>query len=485
MQRRSFLKVGTGVAAALALPSAFASKTAASTPGTAPPNTRRFPEGFLWGTATASYQVEGGAREEGRAPSIWDTFSEAPGNTHNGDNGDIADDFFHRYKEDVALMKSLGVNGCRFSIAWSRVFPQGAGQANPKGLDFYHRLLDELQHAGIVPYCTLYHWDLPQALQDKFGGWRSKDTGKAFADYCGYTVGKLSNRIANFMTMNEMSAFVYGGYQDGHFAPGIKSDAATVAAMSHNVVLAHGMAVQAIRAAGNASTRVGLASNAVSTTPLLETADHIAATRTAFREENAPFLTVLMEGRYTDAYLKTLGPAAPKHTAEELSTIASPMDFLGLNVYYPTYIRASSAESGYELVKPPSTFPHMQSEWLTIGPECLYWTPKLAAETWKLKSIFITENGCSADDQFAHDGQIYDSDRIMYLRNYLTQLQRATADGIPVKGYFVWSLLDNFEWSSGYAKRFGLTYVDYRTQKRTPKTSFAFYRNVIAENAVV
>ncbi len=505
MQRRRFLQMGTGLAASIVAPSTLiaAPSTLVAAPSTlvAAPSTlvaervaspatgrghvRTFPDGFRWGTATASYQVEGAVHDEGRGPSIWDTFSEAPGNTHNGDNGDIADDFFHRYKEDVALMKSLGVNACRFSIAWSRIFPQGSGPANSKGLDFYQRLLDELQQAGIEPYCTLYHWDLPQDLQDTYGGWQSRETGKAFADYCGYTVGKLSSRISHYMTMNEMSAFVYGGYQDGHFAPGVKSDAANVAAISHNVVLAHGLAVQAIRAAGNSSTKVGLASNAVSTTPLLETAEHIAATRKAFREENAPFLTVIMEGRYTDAYLKGLGPAAPKYTAEELATIASPLDFLGLNVYYPTYIRASSVEAGYEIVKAPSTFPHMQSEWLTIGPESLYWTPKLAAETWKLKEIYITENGCSADDQFAHDGHIYDSDRVMYLRSYLTQLQRATAEGVPIKGYFLWSLLDNFEWSSGYSKRFGLTYVDYRTQRRTPKTSFAFYQNVIAEHAVV
>jgi beta-glucosidase len=483
MQRRDFLRSGLGLAAAIPLPGVLAET---QTPAMPPPSSSRsFPKGFRWGTATASYQVEGAVQEDGRGVSIWDKFSHAPGNIHNGNTGDIADDHFHRYKEDVALMKALGVNAYRFSIAWPRVFPDGVGRPNPKGLDFYNRLLDELGNAGIEPYCTLYHWDLPQAMQDKFGGWQSKDTGKAFAEYCGYTAGKLSSRISHFMTMNEMSAFVDGGYQDGHFAPGLKLGAAEVAAVSHNVVLAHGLAVQAIRAAGTATTRVGLASNAVSTTPLLETEDHIRATRTAFREENAAFLSVIMEGRYSDAYLKRLGPAAPEHTQHELAIIASPLDFLGLNVYYPTYIRASSNSLGYEVVRPPSTFPHMQSEWLTLGPESIYWTPKLAADIWGVKEIYITENGCSADDQFAHDGHIYDSDRVMYLRNYLTQLQRATAEDIPLKGYFLWSLLDNFEWSSGYSKRFGITHVDYNTLSRTPKTSFSFYQNVIAKHAVV
>jgi beta-glucosidase len=326
---------------------------------------------------------------------------------------------------------------------------------------------------------------LPQALEDKFGGWRSRETCKAFADYCSYTAGKLADRITHFMTMNEMSAFVDGGYGDGHSAPGLRLDAAGVAQVSHNVVLAHGMAVKAIRASGRAGTRVGIPSNAVATVPVIETTEHIEAAKIAFREQNAPFLTVIMEGKYTDRYLRRLGPSAPKHTPEDLATIAAPLDFVGLNIYTATYVRAAQGDAGYEIVPTPASYPHMSADWLKIGPEAMYWAPRLCHELWDVKEIYITENGCSADDQISHEGRIDDSDRVMFLRNYLTQLQRAPAEDIPVKGYFLWSLLDNFEWASGYSKRFGIVYVDYRTHKRTPKLSYDFYRAVISRGELV
>ncbi len=380
-------------------------------------------------------------------------------------------------------MKALGLKGCRFSIAWSRIFPDGTGTPNQKGLDFYKRMVDELRANDIAPYCTLYHWDLPQALEDK-GGWQNRDTAKAFADYCGYTVKNLSDRITHFMTVNEMRSFVELGYSNGMHAPGLRLDQAKLAQLNHYVVLGHGMAVQAIRAAGKADTRVGIPDNAEAATPVIETAENIRAAQTALREENAMFLTVLMEGKYTDAYLARLGAAAPRFTPEEMQIISSPMDFLGLNIYTAVYVRAADTPLGYVKVPDPKSFPHMASPWLTLGPEALYWVPKLVAETWGVKEIYITENGCSSDDVPAADGQIYDSDRVMYLRNYLTQLQRAVAEGVPVKGYFLWSLLDNFEWADGYEKRFGITYVDFATQKRTPKLSSAFYREVIAKNAL-
>jgi beta-glucosidase len=251
------------------------------------------------------------------------------------------------------------------------------------------------------------------------------------------------------------------------------------------VVLGHGLAVQAIRSAGRSGTRVGIPDNPAPVVPVIETPENIHAAEIAFREENARFLTVLMEGKYTDAYLEGLGAAAPKFTEEELRIISSPMDFIGLNIYTASYAIAADNKLGFTMVKPPSSFPHMFSPWLSIGPEALYWVPKTVAKLWGVKEIYITENGCSSDDQVAADGHVYDSDRVMYLRNYLTQLQRATADGVPVKGYFLWSLLDNYEWADGYEKRFGITYVDFKTQKRTPKLSAEFYRNVIARNAVV
>ena len=427
--------------------------------------------------------MEGAVKEDGRGPSIWDTFSHTPGKTHNGDTGDVADDHFHRYKEDVQIMKDLGLKCYRFSIAWSRVFPSGTGAPNPKGLDFYNRMLDALLGAGIEPFCTLYHWDLPQPLEDR-GGWQNRDTAKAFADYAGYTAGKLSDRVKHFMTMNELSTFVELGYGNGIHAPGLKLDAKGVAQVSHHAVLGHGMAVQAIRAAARPGTKVGLADNLTAATPVIETPEHIEAARRAIREENAMYLTVIQEGRYTDLYLKRLGAAAPKFTPEDLAIIGSKLDFTGINIYIPAYVRADSSEKGYEMVRKPASYPHMFSDWLDIGPEALYWAPKFVSTIWKVKEMYITENGASSADVLTADGQILDTDRVMYLRNYLTQLQRAVSEGVPVRGYFLWSLLDNYEWADGYEKRFGIHYVDFKTQKRTPKLSAHFYRAVIARNGL-
>ena len=480
--RRSFSRLLGATAGAVALP-AFGASPAAAGQHAAGSKARSFPQGFLWGSATASYQVEGGVHEDGRGPSIWDTFSHTPGNTHNGDTGDVADDHFHRYAEDVKLMKDLGLKCYRFSIAWSRVFPTGTGAPNPKGLDFYNRMLDVLLAAGIAPFCTLYHWDLPQPLQDN-GGWENRDTAKAFADYAGYTAGRLSGRVSHFMTMNEIRTFVELGYASGTHAPGLKLDVQRVAQLNHYAVLGHGLAVQAIRASTKAGTKVGLADNVTACTPVVDTPEHVEAATRAMREENAMFLTVIQEGRYTDAYLRRLGAAAPKFTPEEMKAISGKLDFTGINIYQPSYVRADSSDKGYEMVKPPASYPHMFSDWLTIGPEALYWAPKLVTKLWNVKEMYITENGASSADVPTAEGKVLDTDRVMYLRNYLTQLQRAIAEGVPVKGYFLWSLLDNYEWADGYEKRFGIHYVDFQTQKRTPKLSAEFYKQVIAHNSV-
>ncbi|NYF78897.1 GH1 family beta-glucosidase [Granulicella arctica] len=479
--RRAFARL-LGATAGASLP-ALPAWGAGVAPETAGADAHQFPHGFLWGSATASYQVEGTVKEDGRGPSIWDTFSHTPGKTHNGDTGDVADDHYHRYKEDVQLMKNLGLKTYRFSVSWSRVFPEGTGAPNPKGLDFYNRMLDELLAAGIAPYCTLYHWDLPQVLQDR-GGWENRDTAKAFADYAGYTAGKLSDRVKHFMTMNELRTFVELGYSTGFHAPGLKLDAKGLAQVSHHAVLGHGMAVQAIRASAKPGTKVGLADNLTACTPVFDAPEHVEAAGRATREENAMFLTVIQEGRYTDGYLKRLGAAAPKFTAEELAIIGSKLDFTGINIYTPAYVRADDSEKGYAMVPSPASYPHMFSPWLTIGPEALYWAPKLVAKLWNVKEIYITENGASSADVPTPEGRILDTDRVMYLRNYLTQLHRAVAEGVPVKGYFLWSLLDNYEWADGYEKRFGIHYVDFKTQKRTPKLSAEFYREVIARNSV-
>jgi beta-glucosidase len=473
-----------GFAATISLPSAgFAAEGAQASSTSNTETARTFPKGFIWGAGTASYQVEGAVHEDGRGVSIWDTFSHTAGKTYHDATGDVADDFFHLYKQDIQIMKELGLKAFRFSIAWTRIFPNGTGAPNPKGLDFYQRMIDALLEADIQPFCTLYHWDLPQILQDK-GGWENRDTAKAFADYAGYTAGKLSDKVTHFMTLNELRTIVEEGNTLGTHAPGYKLDAKRIAQLSHYAVLGHGLAMQAIRAQARPGTKAGIADNVKATTPVIESREHIEAARKAMREVNAMFLTVLQEGRYTDQYLKRLGADAPKFTAEEMAIIATPMDFVGLNIYQPTYVRADNSEIGYAIVPPPDSYPHMLSPWLTIGPEAIYWASKLVGDLWKTKEIYITENGASSSDQLTPEGTVNDIDRVMYLRNYLTQLQRAVAEGVPVKGYFLWSILDNFEWADGYDKRFGIIYVDFSTQKRTPKLSASFYKQVIRENLV-
>jgi beta-glucosidase len=480
--RRTFARLFGSAALAPAALTNLATSASAQT-GQSASATRSFPQGFLWGSATASYQVEGAVNEDGRGPSIWDTFSHTSGKTNNGDNGDVADDHYHRYKEDVQLMKALGLKTYRFSVAWPRVYPQGTGTPNPKGLDFYNRLVDELLVNNIQPYCTLFHWDLPQALEDK-RGWQSRDTSEAFATYAGYVAQHLSDRVKHFMTLNEMRSFVDIGYKDGRHAPGLQLPPAGVNQVRHHAVLAHGLGVQAIRAHAKPGTKVGLAENATATVPVIETPEHIAAAKKAMRESNAGYLTAVMEGRYTDAYLHHAGADAPKFTDADMKAIGSPIDFVGLNVYTPSYVRADDSAKGFAFVPSPASYPHMMSNWLHVGPEALYWGPKLAAELWNIKEIYITENGASSADVLTPDGHVYDSDRVMYLRNYLTELHRAVSEGVPVRGYFLWSLLDNYEWADGYAYRFGIHYVDFKTQKRTPKLSARFYREVITRNGL-
>jgi len=442
---------------------------------------RRFPKGFVWGCATAAYQIEGAVNEGGRGKTNWDVFAHTPGKTFNGDTGDVADDSYHLYKEDVRLLRNLGVSAYRMSIAWSRIFPQGSGQPNQAGLDYYQRVLDELLANSITPYVTLFHWDLPQALP---GGWQSRDTAKAFADYAGYVARQLSDRVSHFMTTNEFACFTDLGYRVGQFAPGLRLGPAEVNQVRHHGILAHGLGVQAMRA--NApSAQVGLAENAIVYVPVIEDRANIEAAQRATRDGNAPFLTTVLEGQYPASYLKREGGNAPRIEPGDMKAIGSALDFVGLNVYTPTYVRADESPQGYVIERPQASYPHMASPWLSIGPECIYWGVRNVSEVWHPRAIYITENGCSADDVVTPAGRIEDTDRVMYLRNHLTHLQRATAEGYPVKGYFLWSLLDNFEWADGYSKRFGIHYVDFKTEKRMPKLSAEWYRAVIAGNAVM
>ena len=478
--RRAFAKLAGLSALGVAAPAASAENAQESdryAPGS-------FPKDFLWGTATSSYQIEGAVNEDGRGPSIWDIFSHTQGKIEDGTNGDRANDHYHRYKEDIRLIKDLGVKAYRFSIAWPRVFPDGAGSPNPKGLDFYHRLIDELLANGIEPYATLYHWDLPQALQDRVGGWQSSETAKAFGDYSGYVAERITDRVKNIFTVNEAGRFVNFGYGWGIDAPGLKLPNAELNQVRHHVALGHGLAVQAVRAHGRAGTRVGVAENIAACVPAINTPDNIRATEIATRELNAGFLGVILDGKYTDGFLEYAGAAAPKFTADELKVISSPTDFVGLNIYAPQFYITATENKPFKVLPFPASFPHMNSEWLRIGPETIYWVPRIAAKIWNIETIYISENGTSSEDKLAADGQVYDLDRIMFLRNYLTQLQRAVAEGVPVRGYFLWSLMDNFEWIFGYEKRFGVYRVDFETQARVPKLSAAFYRDVVARNAI-
>ena len=472
--RRSFSKSLAAVPAIAALPKLSAAQANSSSP-------RQFPSDFRWGCATAAYQIEGGANEGGRGPSVWDVFSHKPGKTFQGETGDVADDSYHLYKEDVRLLKNLGVKAYRMSISWSRVFPDGIGKPNAAGLDYYKRVINELLQNGIDPYITLFHWDLPSSLPH---GWQSRDTPKAFGDYAAYIARELSDQVHHFFTTNEFVCFTDLSYKIGQFAPGLRLDDAQVNQVRHNAILAHGMGVQALRANAKPGTLVGLAENATVFVPAIDEKPHVEAALKATREGNAPFLTAVLEGKYTDAYLQKEGANAPKVQAGDMQIISSPLDFVGLNVYTPEYVLADDSPAGYRVLPRPTSFPHMPSPWLFVGPEVIYWAVRNVSTIWKPKELYITENGCSADDAVGPEGHILDTDRVMYLRNHLTHLQRAAAEGYPIKGYFLWSLMDNYEWADGYSKRFGIHYVDFKTQKRTPKLSAQWYKATIAANAV-
>jgi beta-glucosidase len=485
--RRQFAKMAAWSALGIPIRSGAAAEGIA-TPAPQFPNNNSgtFPPGFLWGAATSAYQIEGAVNEDGRGPSIWDRFVHLKGKIVDQSTADVANDHYHRYKEDVQLIKELGAKAYRFSIAWPRVFPEGTGTPNPKGLDFYQRLLDELLANDIQPFATLYHWDLPQALQDRYGGWRSRDTAKAFADYAGYVTERISDRVKHIFTINECARMVQAGFGSGIDAPGLTLPQKEINQVRHHVALGHGLAVQAIRAHARSGTKVGPAENIEICIPAIETPANVRAAEIATRELNAGYLTAILEGKYTDGFLSYAGANAPNFTAEDLAAISSPIDFVGLNVYMPNqYVVAGENGSDFALLPFAASYPHMDSNWLRIGPEAMYWAPRHVARLWNVKSIYITENGTSAADEVSAGGKVYDVDRIMYLRNYLTQLKRATSEGVPVNGYFLWSLMDNFEWADGYDKRFGLYRVDFQTQRRTPKLSASYYREVIRRNAVM
>ncbi|MEY9951847.1 GH1 family beta-glucosidase [Leifsonia sp. EB34] len=459
---------------------------------------RSFPEGFWWGVATSAYQIEGAWDEDGKGPSIWDTYAHVPGNIRNGDTGDVGNDHYHRYREDVALMSSLGAGAYRFSISWPRIFPEGTGRPNEKGLGFYDRLLVELLAAGIEPFATLYHWDLPEALQVAHGGWQSMNTVHAFADYAGFVASRFSDRVRHFFTLNEFHSFVDMGHRGVRaevgggktvrlaLAPGLELSDADLNQVRHHSVLAHGLATRAIRERARAGTKVGFAENIGTAVPIIDTPEHVSAAEAATRDLNAAYMTVMLEGAYPDSYLAEAGSAAPRFTDEELETISTPLDFVGINVYRPSaYVEPSEDSRGYRTLPVSASHPTMGSSWHLLDPAVMYWAPRLTTSLWDPESIFITENGCAAADVPAADGRVYDTDRVMFLRACLTELQRSVAGGAPVDGYFHWSAQDNLEWGDGFGTRFGLVYVDFRTLERTPKLSADWFRHAAQRNAVV
>jgi beta-glucosidase len=357
--------------------------------------------------------------------------------------------------------------------------------------------VDELKAAGIEPFATLYHWDLPQALQEKYGGWQSSETSKAFGDYGGYVAKHLSDRVTYFFTINEFNQVTAMGHRGVemqvqgktvrmHIAPGLTLKEGPLNQVRHHTVLGHGLAVQAIRATGGAGTKVGPAENMPHALPVIDSSEHVKAAEAATRDLNRYFFVPMLEGRYDEAYLKSAGKDAPKFTDAEMRIIGAPLDFVGINVYIPTLlVMASDQPPGYREVPFNVSHPKMFSPWHRLAPESQYWSPRLLHSIWKPKEIYITENGCAASDVVAADGNVYDSDRLMYLRNGLMHQQRATAEGIPLKGGFYWSTMDNLEWTSGFGTRFGLVYVDFTTQRRIPKLSAHWFREAARRNAVV
>lgn len=492
--RRLFLAQTAGLAATVAaagVPTSIAQAAPADLQ--TPPDSSSFQPDFLWGAATAAYQVEGAANEDGRKPSVWDTFSHAPGHTKNGDTGDVACDHYHRYKDDVKLMAELGIKHYRLSIAWPRVIPDGRGAVNEKAVDFYRRLADTLLENGITPHATLFHWDSPQALEDRYGSWRSRDMASDFAEYCNQTVRRLGDRITNWMTINEIYCFTYMGYGVGKtppHAPGtVVKSRKEVLQTVHHALLAHGLGCQAIRAATPKPASVSLVVNFDPYIPVIETPENIEAARRAFvaEEHNGTVLVPALTGAYNPLTLETLGANAPDIQSGDMKTIAQPLDVLGFNNYTGFYVRAAGNARGYELLPLPREYPQMHMPWLNFIPESLYWGVRMVTDALGKKDlpIFITENGCATEDEVTANGEVLDLARVMFLRSYLRNAHRAISEGYPLKGYFLWSLMDNFEWTWGYTRRFGITRVDYSTQQRTPKESFRWYQKVIQENKLV
>jgi beta-glucosidase len=466
-----------------------------------------FPDGFVWGSATAAYQIEGAAAEDGRKPSIWDTFSRAPGNVHAGDTGDIACDHYHRLDADLDLMARLGLAAYRFSVAWPRVVPDGTGKVNQPGLDFYQRLVDGLLAREITPLLTLYHWDLPQALSDT-GGWLNRETVNRFVEYALVVGDALGDRVSAITTLNEPFCSAFLGYGSGEHAPGIRDNASALTA-AHHLNLAHGRAVTALRSVVPAACQLSITLNLAQVEPASESEQDRAAAAHVDAIANGVFLRPILRGAYADRLI-----ADTQHITDwafvrggDLVDIAAPIDLLGVNYYSSTKVAAVVASgSGPDDGVPPDGRHHMSSAAMWPGTDLAYSVPQpgrprtdmgwpvdpdgltrlltRAHRDYPEMPLVVTENGAAYADRRTDDGDVHDPDRVAYLRDHLLAVRRAIDAGVDVRGYYVWSLLDNFEWAWGYSKRFGIVYIDYETLERVPKDSAWWFRDVIARNAV-
>jgi beta-glucosidase len=445
----------------------------------------------LWGAATASYQIEGAWNEDGKGESIWDRFSHTPGKVQQGDTGDVACDHYHRWQADVRLMQTIGLKAYRLSIAWPRILPAGRGKVNQAGLDFYSRLVDGLLQAGIQPFITLYHWDLPQALQDE-GGWTTRSTAQAFVDYTEVVTRHLGDRVKNWITLNEPSVSAWAGYMNGVHAPGLQDPQAALVA-SHHLLLSHGWAVPVIRQ-NSPGAEVGLSANVNWVIP----ASPSQADYDAVRQNNGMWWRWFLDPLYGRGYpadilteaveLGNLPPEGMVFVQDgDLKAIAAPTDFLGLNYYFRMVVRSQVVPEGENLPRNVVQPPHNGVDWTEmdweVNPEGLFRVLAWLYTNYLPRKIYITENGASYSDGPGSDGSIHDERRTRYLADHFEAAGRAIQAGVPLAGYFIWSLLDNFEWNHGYSQRFGLVWVDFKTQQRVLKDSAVWYKNLIAGNS--
>jgi beta-glucosidase len=444
-----------------------------------------FREGFVWGAGSSSYQIEGAATQDGRLDSIWDALCRRQGAIHNAETGAIACDHYNRYREDVGLMKRMGLKAYRFSVAWPRVMPTGVGPVNEKGLAFYDRLVDTLLASGIEPWITLYHWDMPQMLFER-GGLLNRDFAQWFADYSAAVVDRLSDRVTHWITINEPQVFISLGYGDAKHAPAIRLSFPEQLLAAHNCLLMHGRAAQIIRTRAKKKPIIGWAPVGRVDYPIDETPENIDAARTASFSFNGKhfwsnnwFGDPAILGHYPEEGLRHFASDMPKFDPRDMDIIKQPLDFYGLNIYQGTQIKRG-ANGQPENVPFPPGHALTTMRW-PVAPKSLYWGPRFHHERYKLP-IVITENGMAGTDWVQSDGRVHDAHRIDFTRQYLLELARASADGVPVHGYFHWSVMDNFEWAEGYKERFGLIHVDYLTQKRTLKDSAHWYAEVIRTN---